>query len=177
MLDFDTAGIASRCIARLLDALIQGALLFAVALLATFVPGLGGTIVAIGKEHSDLGSTLNRTNARHPELRMTAIDDQWPEQSFYTRSDHYNFARKGVPVLFFFNGVIFVANSAFNNLGRPFHSTWTNWGRHTIGTIPLALLGGSMAGAQGVLLGQAAGGVVFGLIAWWLALRVMPKVG
>ncbi|HEX7023858.1 MAG TPA: M28 family peptidase [Gemmatimonadales bacterium] len=63
------------------------------------------TIVAIGKEHSDLGSTLNRVNAAHPELKMTAIDDKWPEQSFYTRSDHYNFARRGVPVLFFFNGV------------------------------------------------------------------------
>ncbi len=63
------------------------------------------TIVAIGKEHSDLGATLNRVNAAHPELRMTAIDDRWPEERFYFRSDHYNFARKGVPILFFFNGV------------------------------------------------------------------------
>ena len=78
-------------------------------------------------------------------------------------------------LLFFFNGVIFVANSAFNNLGHPLHSTWTNWGRHTVGTIPLAVVGGQLLGAQGVLLGQAAGGVVFGLVAWWLALRVMPK--
>jgi hypothetical protein len=62
------------------------------------------TIVAIGKEHSDLGQTLNRVNAAHPELRMTAIDDVWPEERFYFRSDHYNFARKGVPILFFFNG-------------------------------------------------------------------------
>jgi hypothetical protein len=63
------------------------------------------TIVAIGKEHSDLGTTLERVNAAHPELRMTAIDDRWPEERFYFRSDHYNFARKGVPILFFFNGV------------------------------------------------------------------------
>jgi Zn-dependent M28 family amino/carboxypeptidase len=63
------------------------------------------TIVAIGKEHSDLGGTLNRVNAAHPELGMTAIDDRWPEERFYFRSDHYNFARKGVPILFFFNGV------------------------------------------------------------------------
>lgn len=62
------------------------------------------TIVAIGKEHSDLGATLNRVGAAHPELNMRPIDDLWPEQSFYTRSDHYNFARKGVPILFFFNG-------------------------------------------------------------------------
>jgi hypothetical protein len=63
------------------------------------------TIVAIGKEHSDLGATLERVNAAHPELRMAAIDDRWPEERFYFRSDHYNFARKGVPALFFFNGV------------------------------------------------------------------------
>jgi hypothetical protein len=63
------------------------------------------TIVAIGKEHSDLGTTLNRVNAAHSELHMTAIDDRWPEENFYSRSDHFNFARKGVPILFFFNGV------------------------------------------------------------------------
>jgi hypothetical protein len=62
------------------------------------------TIVAIGKEHSDLGTTLERVNAAHPEIRMTAIDDIWPEERFYFRSDHFNFARKGVPILFFFNG-------------------------------------------------------------------------
>ncbi len=62
------------------------------------------TIVAIGKEHSDLGATLERVNAAHPELGMTAIDDLWPEENFYFRSDHFNFARNGVPVLFFFNG-------------------------------------------------------------------------
>jgi hypothetical protein len=62
------------------------------------------TIAVIGKEHSDLGATLNRIGAEHPELRMTPIDDIWPQENFYFRSDHYNFARKGVPILFFFNG-------------------------------------------------------------------------
>lgn len=62
------------------------------------------TIVVIGKEHSDLGATLDRVNRAHPELGMAAIDDPWPNERFYVRSDHYNFARRGVPVLFFFNG-------------------------------------------------------------------------
>ena len=62
------------------------------------------TIVVIGKEHSDLGATLNRVNEEHPELNMTAIDDLWPEENFYGRSDHIHFARRGVPILFFFNG-------------------------------------------------------------------------
>jgi Zn-dependent M28 family amino/carboxypeptidase len=62
------------------------------------------TIVVIGKEHSDLGTTLNRVTREHPELGMAAIDDIWPSENFYFRSDHYNFAKRGVPILFFFNG-------------------------------------------------------------------------
>lgn len=62
------------------------------------------TIVAIGKEHSDLGATVERVAAAHPELRMSPIGDPWPNEQFFFRSDHYNFARFGVPVLFFFSG-------------------------------------------------------------------------
>jgi hypothetical protein len=62
------------------------------------------SIVAIGMEHSDLGTTLVKVNAAHPELGITAMRDPWPQESFFTRSDHYNFARRGVPALFFFNG-------------------------------------------------------------------------
>ena len=62
------------------------------------------TVVVIGKEHSDLGATLNRVAAAHPELHMRPIDDIWPQENFYFRSDHFNFARKGVPILFFFSG-------------------------------------------------------------------------
>jgi putative MATE family efflux protein len=76
-------------------------------------------------------------------------------------------------LLWFFNGVIFVANAVCNNLGRPFWSTVVNWGRHTVGTIPLALWLGQSWGAQGVLVGQALGGVVFGLAAAWLALTAI----
>jgi hypothetical protein len=63
------------------------------------------TIVAIGKEHSDLGATLDRVARAHRELRMHPINDLWPDENFYYRSDHFNFARRGVPILFFFNGV------------------------------------------------------------------------
>jgi putative MATE family efflux protein len=74
-----------------------------------------------------------------------------------------------------FNGVIFVSNSAFNNLGHPFYSTWVNWGRHTVGTVPFIMAGAALYGAPGVLIGQAAGGVLFGLIAWILAERVLRR--
>ncbi len=62
------------------------------------------TIVAIGKEHSDLGVTVDRTARAHGELHLATIDDPWPNEQFYFRSDHYNFARRGVPALFFFSG-------------------------------------------------------------------------
>jgi hypothetical protein len=63
------------------------------------------TIAVIGKEQSSLGPTVDSVAAAHPELRMTPIRDPWPAENFYVRSDHYNFARRGVPILFFFNGV------------------------------------------------------------------------
>jgi Na+-driven multidrug efflux pump len=76
---------------------------------------------------------------------------------------------------FFFNGLIFVSNASFNNLGHPFYSTLINWGRNTLGTIPLVAIGASYLGAPGVLIGQAVGGLIFGLGAAWLALRVMKS--
>ncbi len=78
-------------------------------------------------------------------------------------------------LLFFFNGTIFVSNAAFNNLGHPFYSTWINWGRHTLGTIPFVMLFAWWMGAPGVLVGQALGGVLFGCLAWWLGRKVIAK--
>jgi len=76
-------------------------------------------------------------------------------------------------LLYFFNGVIFVSNACFNNLGHPFYSTWINWGRHTIGTVVPVILCVAVWDAKGVLIGQAVGGVLFGLISIWLAWRVI----
>lgn len=78
-------------------------------------------------------------------------------------------------LMFFFNALIFVANAACNNLGAAMQSTLVNWGRHTLGTVPFALWGAQVAGPQGVLIGQAFGGVVFGLLAVFLALRVIDR--
>ncbi len=78
-------------------------------------------------------------------------------------------------LMFFFNGVVFVANAAFNNLGHPFYSTIVNWGRHTLGTIPFVLVGAAWFGAPGVLIGQYVGGGVFALIAFLLARRVIAQ--
>lgn len=75
--------------------------------------------------------------------------------------------------LWYFIAIIFVANAAFNNLGTPFTSTWTNWARSTVGTIVPIWIGARMAGAVGVMWGQALAGVVFGLLSLWLALRLV----
>jgi len=74
---------------------------------------------------------------------------------------------------FFFNGVLFVSNAAFNNLGHPFYSTMINWGRNTVGVLPFVLLGASWYGAAGVLLGQAIGGVVFAVVSYVLAWKLV----
>lgn len=70
--------------------------------------------------------------------------------------------------LFFFNGLLFIANASFNNLDRASWSSWTNWGRNTLGVLPFALAGSALGGAPGILIGQAIGGVLFGLGAYWL---------
>ena len=78
-------------------------------------------------------------------------------------------------LLWFFNGVIFVGNAAFNNLGHPFYSTWINWGRHTVGTLLPILALAPAFGAAGVLVGQSLGGVAFALLSLWLTDRLIRE--
>ena len=80
-------------------------------------------------------------------------------------------------LMWFFNGMIFVSNAACNNMGHPFYSTLVNWGRHTIGTIPFVIVFSAWFGAGGVLVGQAVGGVLFGLVAFVVAYRIMVSGG
>jgi hypothetical protein len=62
------------------------------------------SVIVTGPEMSSLGETLRRVTARHPELRMAPVADRWPQERIFYRSDHYNFALRGVPVLFFTSG-------------------------------------------------------------------------
>lgn len=66
---------------------------------------------------------------------------------------------------FFFNGLMFVANACFNNLGYAHYSTLLNFGKATLGTIPFVLIGSHYYGADGVIMGQALGSIVFGILA------------
>jgi hypothetical protein len=63
------------------------------------------SIVVIGMEHSSLGPLVRAVNEAHPRLGLTVAPDLWPEERFFFRSDHYSFAAKEIPALFFFAGV------------------------------------------------------------------------
>lgn len=73
---------------------------------------------------------------------------------------------------YFFVGLLFVANTAFNNLGYPLYSTAFNWGRATLGTIPFCWIGAHF-GPIGILYGQCAGVLIFGSAAVLTAFRVI----
>ncbi|MGI9190420.1 MAG: M20/M25/M40 family metallo-hydrolase, partial [Longimicrobiaceae bacterium] len=62
------------------------------------------SIVVIGMDYSSLGPLVKRVAAERP-VGLTVSDDLWPEERFFFRSDHFNFARKEIPALFFFAGV------------------------------------------------------------------------
>jgi putative MATE family efflux protein len=77
---------------------------------------------------------------------------------------------------FLFNGALFVANAAFNNLGFAFYSTALNWGRATLGVIPFVWLGSHWYGAKGVLAGYGLGVVVFGVVGIVLCFKVLDRL-
>ncbi|MEL6921161.1 MAG: MATE family efflux transporter, partial [Pseudomonadota bacterium] len=81
-----------------------------------------------------------------------------------------------IAITFLFNGALFVANSAFNNLGYALYSTLFNWGRSTLGVIPFVWFGSQWYGAQGAVAGWGLGAVVFGLVAVIVCFRVIGNI-
>jgi putative MATE family efflux protein len=77
---------------------------------------------------------------------------------------------------FLFEGAIFIASAAFNNLGKPRYSTVLNWARSTLGVIPFVSLGAAWYGAEGALAGSGLGVVVFGIVALLWSYRVIGNV-
>ena len=66
-------------------------------------------VYAVGhnKLSSDLKTILESVNDKYSQLTLDyKFDDPKDPNRIYYRSDHYNFARKGVPALFFYDGML-----------------------------------------------------------------------
>jgi len=63
------------------------------------------SIQLIAKAYSTLGETADEVAAAHPELRMAPVIDESQHGFAFQSSDHFPFAVKGIPVLFFFSGL------------------------------------------------------------------------
>ena len=77
---------------------------------------------------------------------------------------------------FVFVGALFVANAAFNNLGRPIWSTGFNWLRDGVLIAPMAFLLAAGMGAPGVLYAQAIAGAIAGSLAFWVGWRFIQSM-
>jgi Zn-dependent M28 family amino/carboxypeptidase len=66
--------------------------------------GWQDSVSVIGLDFSTLGETIRRVGRANAALVAQPVIDHWPEQNFLVRSDHINFARRGVPILYFLDG-------------------------------------------------------------------------
>ena len=63
-------------------------------------------VVGDDKLSSDLKVISEAQNKKHIKLELDyKFNDPSDPQHIYYRSDHYNFARKGVPIIFYFDGI------------------------------------------------------------------------
>ncbi|MCV6605948.1 MAG: MATE family efflux transporter [Porticoccaceae bacterium] len=77
---------------------------------------------------------------------------------------------------FAFNGVLFIANAASNNLNRATQATLFNFARALLGTVPLVFLGSHWFGAVGVIAGEMAGALLWGTAAFVVVLWQVNKM-
>ena len=85
------------------------------------------------------------------------------------------FCRYGVAAWLFIT-CLFVANTAFNNLGHATLAMLFNWGRATIGTVPFIALGARWGGIEGAIVGIGVGAAIFGVGATALGFRVVARL-
>jgi putative MATE family efflux protein len=81
----------------------------------------------------------------------------------------------GLSLIFIFNGITFITNALFNNLGVAYYATIINILKATLGTVPFVIIGANIAGAEGVLWGLLAGSVFIAAIGLVLALKLVNQ--
>lgn len=77
---------------------------------------------------------------------------------------------------FALNGALFVANAAFNNLGKPLWSTSFNWTRDAVAIPVMMYLIPASFGATAIIYAQAAAAVLVGSAATFLGWRLSHSV-
>lgn len=151
-----------------------------------FVFALTGSVGPIVSQNFGAGLIPRVRQCLVASLQMTLICvlATWALLFVFQDLIVYIFAPKGVALgivklfcdylvaSYFFLGLLFVSNTIFNNLSRPLYSTGFNWGRATLGTIPLVWIGAHW-GPFGILYGQVLGMVIFGTLAVLMAFRVV----
>lgn len=69
--------------------------------------GVTSDMTVQGEERSELGAYVRRHAA---EMGVTLVPDAEPEKGFFFRSDHFPFAKAGVPALYFEHGRAYVGH-------------------------------------------------------------------
>lgn len=77
-------------------------------------------VIAFGAEHSTLGPIVERAAAR---MHVALAPDPLPEEGLFTRSDHFEFVRTGVPAVFLMTGFAGEGRERFTDfLAHRYHS-------------------------------------------------------
>lgn len=77
---------------------------------------------------------------------------------------------------FALNGLLFVANASFNNLGRAYLATFFNYGKVFLGMVPAAYFGARYFDARGVLVGESVAMAIWGLLGMLSALWMVRRL-
>ena len=63
------------------------------------------SVTAIGLDYTSLGPTALHVASWNPDLNLVVAPDRQPEERLFERSDHFNFALRNVPAIFFTTGL------------------------------------------------------------------------
>lgn len=72
-----------------------------------------------------------------------------------------------VPISFGLEGVVMVANAAFNGVGRPLPGVVISVLRMVLLYLPLAYVFSLFLGVAGIFIGAALANIISGIVAWW----------
>ena len=81
-----------------------------------------------------------------------------------------------ISISFIFVAMNLVAMSFLNNVGHPKIASTLNLAKMSLGTIPFVSIGAYYYGAQGILIGQALGSVIFAIIAITICYQILRKL-